>query len=61
MAALPDALIDSVCLCGPARRTSATAWPSTERPASGRWASCRWPSRRAERLEQLRLLAELAA
>ena len=50
MARLSDELIDTVSLVRPARRTCASASPSTATPASARSGSARWRSRSSERL-----------
>ena len=60
MAAIPDELIDTVSLCGP-KDVVRERLRCTATRASARSASRRRRSTRDERLEQLRLLAELAA
>ena len=60
MAALPDELIDTVSLCRARGRRARAAGRSTATPASARSASRRWPHAKDDRLEQLRLVAELA-
>ena len=60
MAAIPDALIDTVSLCGPPRRRArAPGRLPRRRRRHARGHADRL--HRAERLEQLRLVAELAA
>ena len=61
MAALPDELIDLVSLCGPARPRARAPGASTATRASGRSGVTPMAWDRDERLEQLRLVAELAA
>ena len=62
MAALPDELIDTVALCGPARRTCASACAVYRDAGVGTLGVTPMACDAAtERLEQLRLLAELAA